>query len=1008
MKRYILTCFCIGMLFHSVYAQLGQDSIVKVKAEADALDAAMRKRADSDTANQVKFNALHHSMQKRYLPKGAQFVNEKLLDNVFVGFWGGYNRIAPRSGVELSGGTEIGMSVSKLFTPLSGVRLSGSWSTATRESDNESWSSYGVSADHLFNLSSLFGGYNAHRAFEISTVEGVGVHLSSLAGQRKAAADFHLGMQFKLSTGTRLDLFAEPRFAFYTDGIDLSGEQNWHGYDGGFSGIFGLNYRLGTYYQRGSEDGGNETFLENTFISAGMGMQFQNSEMVRNQGILGSTGPIFHLSVGKWLLDSFGFRLSAFGSYNAWNRQNKSGMDYLAMYAGGRAEVMVNPFAFFRKDTRDMRWSIIPMLGVELGMMKKQDSKEMISRAYTGLTGGVQLKYAVSDNFAFYVEPRMSSVPYSFSEKTTSGRVNEYSFVDHLFNASIGIELRRPTRTQWKRLAALRGEFEPYYYTSFGAGLTMPQQVHRSASRRFGYLLSAAAGRQFNPVSGLRLGVDLSNAATHTNYGTNRYSFASFSLDYMFDISNVVVGYDPERKFGAEILAGPVISRSFDPGKTYFGVEGGVRAYWRLLDQFDIYAEPKVRLYTKRYMPAKAGTGTPLQLSFAMGTSYRFGSSYTKASAASGFGDGTFLGNTFVSASTGFQYLAASGRNIGTLVSSGPVVNLSVGKWLLPFWGLRVSAFGGYSAWGRVKQEAGVESDRLTARLGGRIESMIDVLAFGKEDAGEQRWGLIPMLGLEFGKVDKQNANNKVGSMVKSYTGVTAAIQCKYYFLDNVGLFVEPRFSRTPYSYTGTQGLERGRRISAVDNVMSFNLGIEFRRASQRELKSLASFKGEFTPYYFASFHTGLSMAMSRARYTSRKLGFLVGGTVGRQFLPCSGIRLGVDYSSLPGNGVNADSHSFANLSLDYLLDITNFMGGYNPDRRFGTEVLVGPVLSFGSEPNNTCLGGEVGLRAYYKLVKGFDIYAEPKFRVYTKDLLIGASVTPAQMMFSLGTSYKF
>ena len=47
----------------------------------------------------------------------------------------------------------------------------------------------------------------------------------------------------------------------------------------------------------------------------------------------------------------------------------------------------------------------------------------------------------------------MSFVPYTFTEKTISGKVNEYSFMDKLMNISVGVELRRPTRPQWQQLA---------------------------------------------------------------------------------------------------------------------------------------------------------------------------------------------------------------------------------------------------------------------------------------------------------------------------------------------------------------------------------------------------------------------------------------------------------------------------------------------------------------------------------------------------------------------------
>lgn len=1006
MKRYILTCICCGMLVGGIMAQQ-QDSIAKMRDAAAAQDSAMQRRSQADTAYRVKFNALDYSMQQRYQPKGEEFINKKFLDNFFISFWGGYNRIIPRGGVDLSGGAEVGAAVSKYFSPKNGVRLFGAWRIANRKSDNESWTSFGIGADHLFNLTTAFAGYNPHRLLELSTVEGLGFHSSSLAGERQIAGDFHLGLQLKIATGTRLDIFLEPGFAFYTDDIDLSGVSNWHGYDIGFNGKIGMNYRLGTFAQRGSTEAGDENFLDNTFISAGMGLQAQSSSLAREQGLLASTGPIFSVAAGKWFLDLFGFRFSAFGSYDSWKTNRKASMDRLTMYAGGRAEMMLNPFAFFNKEVRNMRWGIVPMFGVELGILKKQDEKELISKKYAGWTGGVQFKYYPTDNLAFFIEPRMSCVPYKFTEKTLSGKVNEYSFMDKLMNISAGIELRRPTRSQWQRLAKLRGDFTPYYYTSFAVGMTMPQQINRPASRRPGFILATAVGRQFNPISGVRLGLDFNNAATRS--GDNRiarYTFGSLSLDYMFDISNWVTGYDPERKFGAEVFGGLVASSCFDPGKIYGGAEGGVRAYWRMLDQFDIYAEPKMRAYTKRYMPVKGAQGTPLQLSFALGTSYRFSPSYKKQLVESGFGDGTFFGNTFVSGGAGFQFLANSNSDLDG-ASVGPTFNLSVGKWLIPFWGLRFSGFAGVSPWGQAPLENGVLAKKQTMQGGVRIESMFNVLSFWQHDE-EQRWGIVPMLGLEWGKVRRQNATPKVEATGSAYAGVTAGLQCKYYVSNTTAIFVEPRFSRVPYTYTGVLNGRANQRISAVDNVMSFQIGLEFRRAGGKGLKELAALRNEFEPYYFASWNAGANMPVHRVKYDSGSgLGVLIGVSGGRQFLPCSGARLGLDYVALPGRD-GVDARKLISVSADYLFDITHFMGGYDPGRTWGVEALAGPVLSFGSEPNKTTFGMEGGLRLYYKFIKGFDIFAEPRLRMYFNDILAGGDLTPVHAAFSVGTSYRF
>lgn len=762
MKRYILTYVCCGMLAGTVMAQQ-QDSIAKMRDAAAAQDSAMQRRSQADTAYRVKYNALKYSMQKRYQPQGREFVNKKFLDNFFVSFWGGYNRIIPQGGMNLSGGPEIGLSVSKFFSPKNGVRLYGNWQSANRQSDNEKWTNYTFGVDHIFNLSTALAGYNPYRMLELSTVEGLGVHLASLAGEKQKAADFHLGLQMKISTGTRLDVFMEPGISFYTDGIDISGNNNSHGYDIGFNARVGMNYRLGTFTPRGSTEAGDENFLDNTFISAGMGLQAQNSSLAREQGLLGSTGPIFSVAAGKWFLDLFGFRLSAFGSYDVWKANQKTGIDRMTLYAGGRAEVMLNPFAFFKKDVRSMKWGIVPMFGVELGMMKKQDERELVSKSYTGMTGGLQFKYYPTENLAFFVEPRMSFVPYTFTEKTISGKVNEYSFMDKLMNVSVGVELRRPTRSQWQQLAKLRGDFTPYYYTSYAVGMTMPQQLNRPTSRRPGFIIGAAVGRQFSSLSGVRLGLDFNNAATRTaDDKTDRYTFTSLSLDYMFDISNWVIGYDPERKFGTEVFGGPVITRCFEPGKTYVGGEGGVRPYWRLGEQFDIFAESKLRLYTKRYMNSRGGAkGTPLQLSFALGTSYRFNPLLRKNLTESGFGDGTIWGNTFISGGVGFQSLVGSNRSMDALASAGPTMSVSVGKWLLPFWGLRFSGFAGISSWGQALSEYGILSDKRTMQGGIRVESMFDILSFWKYDK-ERRWGIVPMLGLELGKVRRQSEKIKV------------------------------------------------------------------------------------------------------------------------------------------------------------------------------------------------------------------------------------------------------
>ena len=206
-------------------------------------------------------------------------------------------------------------------------------------------------------------------------------------------------------------------------------------------------------------------------------------------------------------------------------------------------------------------------------------------------------------------------------------------------------------------------------------------------------------------------------------------------------------------------------------------------------------------------------------------------------------------------------------------------MSVSVGKWLLPYWGVRFSGFAGISSWGQALSEYGILSDKRTMQGGIRVESMFDVLSFWKYDK-ERRWGIVPMLGLELGKVRRQSEKAKVSAAGAAYAGVTAGLQCKYYVSDHMALFIEPRFSRIPYFYrdVNVESGYIGPRTTAADNVMSVQIGLEFRHAGGKALKELAALRREFEPYYFASWNVGANMPVHRVKYDSNAgLGVLIG-----------------------------------------------------------------------------------------------------------------------------------
>jgi hypothetical protein len=80
-----------------------------------------------------------------------------------------------------------------------------------------------INADYLANLSTLIGGYDKDRNFEILGVVGGSINFASKSGHKSTLPlGFKLGMQSKINLSKTLDLTVEPALNFYNKSIDKS------------------------------------------------------------------------------------------------------------------------------------------------------------------------------------------------------------------------------------------------------------------------------------------------------------------------------------------------------------------------------------------------------------------------------------------------------------------------------------------------------------------------------------------------------------------------------------------------------------------------------------------------------------------------------------------------------------------------------------------------------------------------------------------------------------------
>lgn len=956
---------------------------------------------ETDYRNRVNFKATDFIHQPRYRAKAkTDFINKTFLDNFYVGIHGGINGMINRVAPAMDAGMQFGISAAKYFNPWSGLRLSLDYSNMRRSTDQEQLSTLGLSIDHIFNLSSYISGFDPYRRWEILTIEGIGLSNSKIAGESAMAFDAHLGLQFKVNTGSRLDLYIEPRINIYSDGIDVSGKQNWHRYDIGYGALLGATYRLGTPYYKSHDRSSENAFLSRSFFDFSSGVQTLLSQTTKGMGFRRALGNSGSIGFGTWISESLAFRLAVFAAYNGWKPTNSKYYDQMAAYGGGRIELMLDPVAIVTGDKDHYQFSVQPFAGVELGCALKQDS-QIRKTSYLGFTGGLRLKQRLSNEMAVFIEPRYSFVPYSYYHKTFYGKNLKYNYADHLLSVNLGVEFSQGRLPE--KISRNEGDFTPHFTFSTSAGAAFPMQQLRTNNRRVGYMGGLGFGYWFNSVSGLRVNAETGTIVTRQP-DELRQILTSGSIVYTFNLTNLINGYDPERKWSGELFAGPVLAATNMRVPTgnifHIGAEGGGRLSYHVDELLEFYLEPKYRLFMTRVLPVKS-SGTPLMAEFSVGTTYHFAHRGKPLNNGEGI-----LGNTFVGMSIGgINSLTGVGKLFkgeerNFMNSSGPVMSIYIGKWLKPWWGLRFGAMGSfYSNTLRTRNQY----DKMTAYLAATAEAMLNPFNFGER---EFKVELLPIAGFQVGRYWREMPTDGIVQR-GNYTALTAALQVRFNISESFAITLEPKGTRMITNAGSANGM-----IPLNENMLSLSLGLEMNRPTNETLQQLRSEDKKFRPHAFASIGIGGASQIAPQRYNNLNMGITAEIVAGWQFTPYSAASIGVDYAKIKPKrrNIKDGATSLTTIAIDYAWDMSNSFMGYDPKRKAGVELFAGPLLSIGGVDSKVYPGFELGGRAYLKLSKDFDIHMQPRVRFYGRNYLPASYGQTSPMMFtvSIGTTYRF
>lgn len=614
-----------------------------------------------------------------------------------------------------------------------------------------------------------------------------------------------------------------------------------------------------------------------------------------------------------------------------------------------------------------------------------------------------------------------------------------------------------------------------------------------------GPLLQLGVGRQLNRMGTMRLG--LFYGSNQRKEDNETLSHIGLDLDYLLNLSSFINGYNPGRAFELSLLAGigGHYSSLMDEGKIAGDLHAGLQLKYHPGNYFDFYLEPRVGFATTGLgHSAEADNWHQYDMTYGvnLGINYRF-KAWKRISPKARRLDGErFLNNTFINYGMGASMqLSDMVSELGAVKSMGPSVQLAVGKWISPYMGMRVGFFSQADTWHKqvtVNGEiagTGTDTDtegteatdavreefyEMSTYQGGRLELMFNLLEPFIENSLDRRFGLSLLAGGEVGGFHKVNHNYAAKG---GYMGLTSALHLQYRLsksgsptFDDVSVFVEPRFSTVNYNMTGS-GLYKEHRVvnRYTDKLFSINVGLEMRLSNDTTRLMRLLNRELFRPSFFVTAGGGGSIPIQLKRYNlKRYFDYMAGVGLGYHFTPLSSVRLTGDFSPFSLDLKDgALKYNVASVGLDYMLNLTTLMGGYEPKRKLDVHLFAGIVGSMRLKPSvataddgttsgdnqeggdtggdtpetrsgfamtraegdgteeeattnlesgeelmksRTFFGAELGLHITRAITPKISVYLEPKVRIYGQELLMHNNVAGADMMMSLqvGARYKF
>lgn len=587
------------------------------------------------------------------------------------------------------------------------------------------------------------------------------------------------------------------------------------------------------------------------------------------------------------------------------------------------------------------------------------------------------------------------------------------------------------SRHRFKGDRYVRGDFWNNTFIDMGGGVGGFYHNTNAASFTPTLSLRLGVGKVISPMVSFRLGFEKAWAYSHastTVYNTNQYNSYGGYVDFLYNFSNYLLGYRPERPFNVSgILGLGVQTASLHSWNNADMTAVGASTSGAALDghvgvQFKFFAspyasialEPYFKVATKKLnLLANPGYSDP---DFSYGVNFAYQWNFAKQlsyMANAGIFQKHFnnqkrymLDNgqlqhlrypMFFDYSFGPMYVGKS-YNLSLRNTRGFDALAAVGWWLAPAAGVRAGVHVTNGDW----KQGSIGNDDTKSLIGTRgvnVDFLFNPFGFKRHYNWDAPVGMNLLAGYEFGGM-KKTAASMFGSYEGNYTAFRFGGQLWMKLTNDLRLTLEPTYMQIEH-YNGNLDRER-----YDEYAVKLGLSLLFRDKGIRNYRNVESDSVLNTVErgYFLGLGLGWNNTVWEWRFKGYQHDLLKNAVLfgGYRFNKIHGIRLQAEWMKEAqaffdsyGSGIEKFTYNNYLLSTDYQINLFNAMAGYDPLRRWNVYMYVGPTLLLGD--GGAAFAANVGGMVTYNITPNLSlfyshtVYRMPKTRyphhmVYSRD----------------------